>query len=69
MEVLEMSEVKMPHLGHTCHLCYLINLDFHKYNLEDYKYLVRNPKLICKACGRTAASEKNLCEPEELNED
>ncbi|MHC4131934.1 MAG: hypothetical protein ACYSSP_03950 [Planctomycetota bacterium] len=64
-----MSEVKMPHLGHTCHLCYLINLDFHKYNLEDYKYLVRNPKFICKACGRTASSEKNLCEPEELNED
>ncbi|MHC4842797.1 MAG: hypothetical protein ACYTEE_03260 [Planctomycetota bacterium] len=63
-----MARTGMPHLGHTSHLCYLVNIDFPKYNLDDYKYLVRNPKFICKACARTAASGKNLCEPEPLNE-
>jgi hypothetical protein len=63
-----MTQARMPHLGHTSHLCYLVNIDFHKHNLEDFKYLVRNPKFVCKACARTAASAKSLCEPDELNE-
>jgi hypothetical protein len=31
--------------------------------LADYKEFVRNPKYICRICGRAAASEKNLCDP------
>jgi hypothetical protein len=32
-------------------------------DLPMYKDLVRNPKFICKKCGRAAAKEENLCEP------
>jgi hypothetical protein len=64
-----MPETRTLHLGCTSHLCYLTNIDFHKSNPEDYKYLVRNPKFICKACGRTAISDRNLCEPVELDEE
>ena len=58
-----MAEVKMPHPLHEQHLCLLENVQT---NLEDIKKLVRSPKFICKACGRTAASDKNLCDPESL---
>jgi len=63
---MEMAEIKMPHLAHEEHLCLLENVGYLKSNLEDYKSLVRNPKFICKSCGRTAANEKNLCDPERL---
>lgn len=61
-----MAEVKMPHPGHEEHLCLLQNTGYLKENFEDYKSLVRNPKFVCKGCGRTAASDKNLCAPEAL---
>jgi hypothetical protein len=35
-------------------------------NLEEIKALVRNPKFICKACGRVAEKDDNLCQPEPL---
>jgi hypothetical protein len=61
-----MAEIKMPHAAHEEHLCLLENIGYLKSNLEDYKKLVRNPKFICKNCGRAAANEKNLCSPEKL---
>jgi hypothetical protein len=61
-----MAEVKMPHEGHERHLCLLQNTGYLDTNMEDYKELVRNPQFVCKACGRTAANEKNLCAPEKL---
>ncbi len=61
-----MAEAKMPHAGHEKHLCYLHNLGYLKSNLGDYKALVKNPKFVCKACGRTAAKEENLCAAEAL---
>jgi hypothetical protein len=61
-----MGDVKMPHPGHEEHLCYLQNIGFLIKNWDDYKNLIKNPKYICKACGRVAASDKNLCAPEEL---
>ncbi len=61
-----MAEVKMPHPGHEEHLCLLQNTGYLKENLEGYKSVVRNPKFVCKNCGRAAASEKNLCAPEPL---
>ncbi|MHC4725464.1 MAG: hypothetical protein ACYS9V_14705 [Planctomycetota bacterium] len=34
-----MPEVRALRLGYTNHLCYLTNIDFHRSNLEDYKYI------------------------------
>jgi len=61
-----MAEVKMPHPGHEKHLCLLQNTGYIKENFADYKNLVRDPKFVCKNCGRTAASDANLCAPEVL---
>jgi hypothetical protein len=61
-----MAEIKMPHEAHEKHLCLLENVGYLKSNLQDYKTLVRNPSFVCKNCGRTAAKDKNLCEPEKL---
>jgi hypothetical protein len=61
-----MAEVKMPHPGHEQHLCLLQNTGYLKENFEDYKNLVRNPKFVCKGCGRTAGNDKSLCAPEAL---
>jgi hypothetical protein len=62
-----MAEAKMPHAGHEEHLCYLQNVGFLLNNFDDYKALVKDGKYICKACGRVASSEKNLCVPEKLS--
>ncbi len=48
------------HVNHDQHLCSLVAEGT---ELDDYKQLVRNPKYICRICGRAAASEKNLCDP------
>lgn len=61
-----MAEPKMPHPAHEQHLCYLQNLGYVESNLEDYKKLVKNPRFVCKNCGRAAADEKNLCKPDKL---
>jgi hypothetical protein len=61
-----MAEVKMPHPGHEKHLCLLQNTGYIKENFAEYKNLVRNPKFVCKNCGRTAVSDANLCAPEAL---
>jgi hypothetical protein len=48
------------HVDHDKHLCSLVAEGM---ELADYKELVRNPKYICRICGRAAANEKNLCDP------
>ena len=45
--------------GKTCCPC---NLD-----LEEIKPLVRDPKFICRSCGRVAAKADHLCQPESLD--
>jgi hypothetical protein len=35
-------------------------------SLEQIKALAKDPKFICKKCGRAANSSDNLCEPVEL---
>ena len=35
-------------------------------DVEKLKPLVRDAKFICKSCGRVAANEENLCQPEAL---
>jgi hypothetical protein len=49
-----------PHVDHDKHLCSLVAEGM---ELADYKELVRNPKYVCRICGRAAAVEKNLCDP------
>ncbi|MFA5869843.1 MAG: hypothetical protein WC941_09120 [Candidatus Bathyarchaeia archaeon] len=49
-----------PHRNHDKHLCSLVAEGA---DLSEYKELVRDPKYICRVCGRAAASEKNLCDP------
>ena len=48
------------HTDHDRHLCSLVAEGV---DLADYKGLVREPRYICRVCGRAAASEKNLCDP------
>jgi len=58
-----MAKVKMPHPGHAQHLCYLNNVGYQSSNSGEYKKLVKNPKFMCKTCGRVAAKKSNLCRP------
>jgi hypothetical protein len=69
------KKVKMPHKGHEEHLCFLENVGYLRAPellemgmnwKEEFKRLVRKPKFLCRKCGRAAASELNLCEPEPL---
>ncbi|MDJ0829010.1 MAG: hypothetical protein QNI92_04100 [Desulfobacterales bacterium] len=59
-------EISQPHPGHEAHLCMAESVGFVKNNLESYKEFVRNPKFVCKKCGRAAASDSNLCQPDPL---
>ena len=56
----------MPHPGHDRHLCWLTNLGFQRQQPQEYKDLVRDGKFVCKGCGRVAADESSLCDPEQL---
>jgi hypothetical protein len=56
-----MEKPQMPHDGHEYHLCYLQNVGFVKEKFAEYKKLVKDSKFVCTECGRTAASDKNLC--------
>jgi hypothetical protein len=49
------------HIGHQQHLCFMAESG--SVPLDQIKELVRNPKFICRKCGRVAAHEENLCEP------
>ncbi len=49
-----------PHVEHEKHLCSIVDSGA---TLEEFKKLVKNPKFICKQCGRAAAKEENLCAP------
>ena len=64
--VIEIPGFEMPHSNHEQHLCFLQNVGYVEKNLEEYKRLVRNPKFVCKSCGRVAENSVNLCEPEKL---
>ncbi|UCH03342.1 MAG: hypothetical protein JSV20_00635 [Candidatus Bathyarchaeota archaeon] len=54
-------ETRAPHIGHKNHLCDLAESG--EATLEQMKDLVRNPKFVCRKCGRAAQKDENLCEP------
>ncbi len=47
-------------------LCFIGDLNKEEGTLENYKKLVEEPRFICTGCGRTAASDNNLCSPERM---
>jgi hypothetical protein len=49
--------------GHTRHLCELHRGQLPKTNPDAYAELVKDPKYVCKNCGRVAAGQDNLCAP------
>lgn len=49
-----------PHIGHRHHLCDMAEKGL--VPLEQMKELVRDPKYICRKCGRVATNQENLCE-------
>jgi len=53
------------HIGHNSHLCEIIKRG--ELTLEQIKSLVGDAKFICRRCGRVAAKEINLCEPESVS--
>lgn len=57
---------RMPHSGHNKHLCYLVNLGFQQRRATEYKKLIREPKFVCRKCGRGASDARNLCNPVKL---
>lgn len=61
-----MSKPEMPHPMHDDHLCYLVNMGYVENNFEDYKERVKDPKFVCKRCGRSANSAESLCQPQKI---
>jgi hypothetical protein len=61
-----MAKTKMPHPGHSKHLCFLNNLGYHISNPKEYKAIVKNGRFYCQTCGRVATGEKSLCNPIKL---
>ncbi len=51
---------------HKKHLCYFVSYGLYLSNKQEYKAMVQNPQFMCQLCGRTAASEENLCQPVKL---
>ncbi|MFH1615678.1 MAG: hypothetical protein ABIG61_11430 [Planctomycetota bacterium] len=48
---------------HSRHLCYIVSQGFHLSDKQEYEQLISDPKFRCRHCGKTAHSDKNLCEP------
>jgi hypothetical protein len=61
-----MTKPDMPHPMHDEHLCYLVNMGYLESSLKEYKELVKDPKFVCKNCGRVADSVEYLCRPEKI---
>lgn len=61
-----MAECKSSHEDHENHLCKLVGDSMQTEHPEQYHKLVKDPRFVCKSCGRVAAGEANLCDPVEL---
>ena len=47
-------------------LCKRVKDDYLKENLKEYIKMVKEPKYICKKCGRVAEKEEMLCKPKKM---
>ncbi len=48
-------------------LCALQEEGYIESHEEEFKKLIQPAQFFCKNCGRSAANDKNLCKPEDLN--
>jgi hypothetical protein len=48
---------------HKNHLCELTAGGLHQRSPKEYHNLVKNPRFVCKSCGRVAAESNRLCLP------
>ncbi|MFA5424056.1 MAG: hypothetical protein WC374_09400 [Phycisphaerae bacterium] len=58
-----MGKFRLPHSSHNMHLCYLVNLGIQDRDPDEYQKLIREPKFMCKKCGRVSSKPRNLCKP------
>lgn len=49
-------------------LCKRVKEDYLKENLKEYIKMVKEPKYICKKCGRVAENEEMLCKPKKMEQ-
>lgn len=54
---------KLPHDADDMNLCYLANDGYQCQDTKAYRELVKDPRYICRLCGRAAHDAKNLCRP------
>jgi len=50
----------------TERLCLAREIDNSKSNPQRFKKLLKEPKYMCRECGRVAANDYNLCYPKPL---
>lgn len=49
-------------------MCKLVKDDYLEDNLKEYIKLVKDPKFVCKKCGRAAKKEEMLCSPKKMKD-
>lgn len=57
---------KLPHDADCMNLCYLGSDGYQCQDTKEYRKLVKDPRYICRVCGRAAHDRKNLCRPAPL---
>lgn len=49
-------------------LCKLVSGDYLDENMKAYMAIVKEPKYVCKKCGRVSKDEDLLCKPKKIKD-